>query len=195
MNKWRIRCKKAPDSVRRRHPNGERKRINQIIQFIIIPIIVGLVGVSGTLGGVMIANRHYDRVARTQVAINMETFLFQQRLKVIERAANIFGKIPGIEDIWTEYLQNTKFEKNGVFKAPVPLAEKLADYQGEFDSVIYLASIYFGPKTRAAITALSNEKEPWWKKKKENRNAFMAALVEELALGINHIPKTLKEVE
>jgi hypothetical protein len=163
-----------------------------IVPSVFVPIIVGIVGIIGTLGGVFLSNWHSDRVARTQVVIEMESFIFQQRLRVIEKAANVFGKIPGIEDIWDEYLHNIKMDKEGGTQSPAHLAEKLADYHGEFDSVMYLAGIYFGPKTKAAIEALVNEKEPWWGKNRKNRNAFMAALVEELSLGINQIPDTIQ---
>jgi hypothetical protein len=65
--------------------------------------------------------------------------------------------------------------------------------QGEFQSVLFLAQAYFGPKTKAAIAALGSTEGPWWTKPKAKQDALMAAMIEEASLGLRVLPNMLQE--
>jgi len=96
-----------------------------------IPLLVGVVGVAGSLGGVLIASVTSARQAEIQKTIELEGKLVDQRIALIDRAAKVFGKSPGLQDLWERYRQYLS-ATDGPAKMPGELIEKLAEAQGEF---------------------------------------------------------------
>ncbi len=158
-----------------------------IWQDCLIPIAVGLVGISGSLGGVYLAGELNIRQAESQKLLDYENQILNQRIAVLERASKIFGKAPGIQDVWSKYSKSFRNSKGELNNPPLDIVEKLTDYQGEYQSVVSLAGIYFGPKTRTAIADMSSEKKPWWNKSKKNQDAFFAAMSTELTLDLKRL--------
>ena len=161
----------------------------------LIPLIVGIVGVAGSLGGVLIANSNSAQLAERQKLIEFETKIFEQRLSLIDRAAKIFGKSPGLQDVWTQYTNRISSTKGKSPTLPAQLVEKLTEAQGEFQSVVFLAQVYFGPNTRAAITDMSSIEGPWWKKPKAKQDALIAAMLSEASVGLTAIPSLGKHAQ
>lgn len=139
-----------------------------------------VIGAASALLGVILGNIMDSNRFDTQKSFEIKNQVLNQRIIILDRAASIFGMSPGISDYWDEYLR-TKFSKGN---QPVEIIGKLTEYQGEFQSVVWLASVYFGPKTKAAIDSLGNEVGPWWTKSKARQDAFMAAMFEELSYGM-----------
>lgn len=156
---------------------------------LLMPLIVGAVGVIGSLSGVLIGNASNARQAERQQQVAFQTRILDQRLALIDRAARIFGKSPGLQDVWGLYLKATGAAHDGTApELPMALLDKLTEAQGEFQSVLFLSQVYFGPKTRAAIKDLSSTDGPWWQKPKPKQDAFIAAMVSEATLGVDAVP-------
>lgn len=158
-----------------------------------IPLLVGVVGVVGSLGGVFIAGASSARLAETQKAIELEGKFVDQRFALIDRTAKVFGKSPGLQDLWERYRQELT-ANNGPGKMPADLIEKLAEAQGEFQSVLFLSQAYFGPKTREAIDELSAAEGPWWQKPKAKQDALITAMLSETGYGLSAIPILVNRV-
>lgn len=162
----------------------------------LIPLLVGAVGLGGSLGGVYLANANNARQADVQKAIEYEGKIVDQRLALIDRTAKIFGESPGLMDLWSRYLEPVHRPKAAPKLAqPLDVTEKLMEAQGEFQSVVFLAQAYFGPKTKAAITDLSSVQGPWWTKPKDKQNALVDAMIEETWLGLKALPDVLRRVQ
>lgn len=155
----------------------------------LIPILVGIVGLVGSLGGVYIANSHNTKQATTQKAIEFESKILEQRISLLDRTAKIFGKSPGLQDYWEKYIKieiPNKTQESNISSSD--LIDRLTDAQGEFQSVVMLASVYFGPKTNQALSELSDVKGPWWTKPKEKQDALLTAMSQELSFGFQSLP-------
>jgi hypothetical protein len=137
--------------------NGEQLGKQHLVgRDFVIPILVGVVGLSGLLGGVYLANTNNARQADRQAVMNYESKVLDQRLSLIDRTAKIFGQSPGLDDLWSRYLEPIQKPKAlPKLARPIDVTEKLMQAQGEFQSVLFLAQAYFGPKTKAAIAALA----------------------------------------
>lgn len=157
----------------------------------IIPLLVGIVGVAGSLGGVFIAGWNSARQAETQKLIELQGKFFDQRLALIDRTARVFGKSPGLQDFWTLYVKELRSNSDSS-KLPADLIDKLTEAQGEFQSVLFLSRAYFGPKTQAAIAELSDAEGPWWQKPKAKQDALIVAMLSETGYGLSAI-STLAE--
>lgn len=154
----------------------------------VIPILIGIVGVAGSLGGVYIANANAAKQAEVQKTIEFESKWFDQRLQLIDRTANIFGKSPGLQDVWVQYLEELAAKARGKSKnVPPEVLEKITEAQGEFQSVIMLIPLYFGPKSTAALQGLSDIKGPWWMKPREKRDALLVAMSQEVTYGLKSL--------
>lgn len=162
------------------------------METVIIPVITGIIGVFGTLAGVYLSNKLISKDMQRKCAIELETTVINQRVEIIKKATNIFGKVPGILELWLHYLEMNKDKER---ELPLEIIEKLAAYRGEFESVMYMASLYFGPKTKLAIQELSDEEVPWWSKSKEKQDAFKVAMVQELGFAIKYIPEFFRLIQ
>lgn len=162
----------------------------------VIPVLVGVVGLSGSLGGVYLANANNARQADRQVAINYESKILDQRQLLIDRTAKIFGQSPGLDDLWSRYLEPINKPKAlPKLARPMDVTAKLMEAQGEFQSVLFLAAAYFGPKTKAAIADLGSTEGPWWTKPKVKQDALVSAMIEEMSLGLRVLPNVLHEAK
>lgn len=166
--------------------NSSSNQKRSLIFDLAVPSIVGLIGILGSLGGLYLGNSISLNQTERVKAIEWESQILAQRIALLDRAARIFGKAPGIQDVWNKYTASLKTEPQ------LEVVEKLSEYQGEYQSVVYLAVIYFGPKTRAALKELGDEKGPWWNKQKSKQDAFLVAMSEELTLGVSRLPKILQ---
>lgn len=144
-------------------------------------------GVVGSLGGVVIANSSSARQAELQRAIELESKVVDQRITLIDRAAKVFGKSPGLQDLWERYRESLEAKGHSA-KVPTELIEKLADAQGEFQSVLFLSQAYFGPRTKGAVSELSAAEGPWWQKPKAKQDALIEAMLSETAYGLSASP-------
>lgn len=68
-----------------------------------LPIIVGLIGVFGTLLGVMITNYEHSESEKKNRIYLYKFKIIDQRIKLIDRAANIFCQSPNLENVWHDY--------------------------------------------------------------------------------------------
>lgn len=164
-----------------------------LVRDYVIPLMVGLVGVAGSLGGVFIGGSISARQAETLKVIELEGKVVDQRLALIDRAAKVFGKSPGLQDFWEHYQQELTANNGSSSKIPADLIEKLVEAQGEFQSVLFLSHAYFGPNTKAAISELSAEKGPWWQKPKAKQDALIVAMLSESGYGLRAIPQLVKQ--
>lgn len=146
---------------------------------VIAPIVVALISLIGGLSGVLIGGHLSTEAENDRLKINYKNEILQQRIRLIDRAASIYGKAPGIRDVWVEYLKSD----NDKPKGNLELSEKLADYNSEFNAVINLSGIYFGPETRKALTAMAENSSPWWEKDGKLVNQYLGAMASELKYG------------
>ncbi|QBJ08184.1 hypothetical protein EYS10_06365 [Rahnella aquatilis] len=145
------------------------------IKDIILPIIVSLIGVGGALGGVIVANHQNsvnDKEARIYAYQNK---IIDQRINLVDRAAKVFGKSPGLQDEWKKY--NDNLVKGKIDKS---IVDKLTEVQGEFQSVVFLAAVYFGPKTKRALQELGEAPGPWWEKPKDKQDNLIVSMTDEI---------------
>ncbi len=171
-------------------------RRHVVVRDFLIPLLVGAVGLIGSLGAVYLVNENNTRQLETQKTIEFESRVLDQRLVLIDRAAKIFGKSPGLQDLWSRYLTSLPHSsRNGKHEPPLEVLEKLTEAQGEFQSVLFLAQAYFGQKTKAAITDLGSVKGPWWTKPKVKQDALIAAMVEEASLGLKTLPSSIRRTQ
>lgn len=147
---------------------------------IVIPIASALIGLIGGLSGVYLGSNLSADASKQIVQFNYQNELLQQRIRLLDRAAAIFGTSPGINDIWTEYLKNHPESSEIVGR----LSQDLAKYNAEFNSVIYLSSLYFGPKTHEALTLMGEQSSPWWTKNRELVTNYLSAMASEIKYGI-----------
>ncbi|MCY4767005.1 hypothetical protein [Klebsiella aerogenes] len=145
------------------------------IYFYIKDFALVLIGVAGTLAGVMVTNNQNVENDKSAQIYTYQSKIIDQRIKLIDRAANIFGKSPGLQDTFKEY-------SNGLSKGEIeqPVIDKITDAQGEFQSVVFLASVYFGPKTQKALKDLSDINAPWWAKPKVLQDNLIMAMTTEI---------------
>lgn len=156
---------------------------------LLIPLIVGIIGVVGSLGGVYMANSNSAEQAERQKLIEFEAKIFEQRLALIDRTAKVFGKSPALQDVWTQYIDRLDVAYKGKqHTLPMEVIDKLAEAQGEFQSVLFLARGYFGPNTQAAINELSAMEGPWWQKPKDKQDALVMAMLAEASVGLSALP-------
>lgn len=149
-------------------------------------IIGGLIAATSTLCSVYLTNEHNKKISEFQHVLDFEKSTLSKRLEILEKSTRIFGKSPGIQDLWMTYRENINKTNN------TALSKELAEYQGEFQTVIWLASIYFGQHTKDSIAKMSSHEGPWWNKPKALQDSFIAAMREELYLDIEHIAKNKK---
>ncbi|WP_408941504.1 hypothetical protein ACJYUN_16180 [Klebsiella pneumoniae] len=154
-----------------------KKECLMFIKDIIPPIFLGLFGILGTLGGVLITNHQNSINEKESRLYAYQTKIIEQRISLVDRAAKIFGKSPGLQDVWKEYIDTVKNDKVDQL-----IVDKLTEAQGEFQSIIFLSSVYFGPKTQQALKDLDAYPGPWWTKPKEKQDN----LVSSMALEINY---------
>ena len=153
---------------------------NIIVSQVIIPIATALIGLLGGLAGVYLGSNLSADASKQIIQVNYQNELLQQRIRILDRAAAIFGKSPGISNVWTAYL-DARPEVSGSF---VSLSRDLAEYNSEFNSVIHLSNIYFGPKTREALKSMNEHSSPWWTKNSDMVTNYLAAMASELKYGI-----------
>jgi len=168
---------------------------NTLLAQVIVPLIIGFIGVFGTIAGVYTTYTLTSQESKKARAIEYEMTIVNQRIEIINQAARIYGKEPGISDLWLIYLQETSdniANGNIATQHSTELSEKLADYNSEYESVVWMAALYFGPKTREALAELGKETGPWWTKNPDTVDEFMVAMVEEINLGIEFLPDILQ---
>lgn len=149
----------------------ENRILNMITQ-----IAVALIGAFSILAGVYVGSSLSSNASKEAMQISYKNELLQQRIEIINRAALIYGKSPGVKDIWTVYLK--EFHSKPIVS--IELSKTLAEYNSEFNAVITLSGIYFGPKTHEALKAMGEKKSPWWEKDDELVKNYMAAMASEL---------------
>ncbi len=159
--------------------NTQKKRRGMYFKDIILPLALALLGILGTLGGVLITNYQNSVNQKESRLYEYQTKIIEQRIILVDRAAKIFGKSPGLQDIWKEHLDMIKQGKVDQL-----VVDKLTDAQGEFQSVIYLSSIYFGPKTQQALKDFNEIPGPWWTKSKDKQDNFVSSMALEINYGI-----------
>jgi len=156
-----------------------KNRRGMYLKDIILPLALALLGILGTLGGVLITN-HQNSVNEKQSRLYAyQTKIIEQRINLVDRAAKIFGKSPGLQDVWKEYINMM-----GKGKFDQLVVDKLTDAQGEFQSIIFLSSVYFGPKTQQALKDFDETPGPWWTKPKEKQDNFVSSMALEINYGI-----------
>lgn len=112
-----------------------------------------------------------------------ENRILEKRIELIDETAKLIGEAPGIADLWGAYLgaiRDTTNKNRTYLATDTALSEKLAEYNGRYLSTLLLDDHYFGPKTHAAIQALSDEEGPWWEKSHQKTDALLIAMMGEL---------------
>jgi hypothetical protein len=113
--------------------------------------------------------------------------VLQKRLDLIERTAQLAGKAPGIDDVWSAYLKeiSASAKRSGLPTHDPSLSNKLGEYNGEFQSVLYLDALFFGSKTREAIAAfnLTTKPRPYWDISADDMNRLLGAMASELQVS------------
>ena len=117
---------------------------------VILPIIVALIGFFGALISSYFGATLNSKTTKEITQLSYKNELLQQRIKIIDRAAHIFGKSPGIQDIWILYKKNLVVDSD----KSLELSKMLAEYNAEFNAIINLSAIYFGPKTHESLKAM-----------------------------------------
>ncbi|WP_298694156.1 hypothetical protein [uncultured Sulfuricurvum sp.] len=146
---------------------------------LIIPILISVIGLVGGLSGVYLGASldSNSKKEASQLAYKQE--IIQQRIKIIDRTATIYGKAPGISGIWKIYLNQPESSNEQIETSKI-----LAEYNAEFNAVINLSNIYFGPKTRKAIKMMADKKSPWWNKDSDLVSKYLGAMASELKYGL-----------
>lgn len=100
----------------------------------------------------------------SQKQIELRENLIEKRMEIIDRAANVMGKTNAAKVMWLIYEDDVKkMSQNNCKSSDIKdTINKLADYYGEFKSVINLGLAYFGPKTGRAISDLSDGNVSYW---------------------------------
>lgn len=124
-----------------------------------------------------------NKLWEKQVNYEAKRSVLQKRSELIDKTASVFGKSPGISDVWRTYLN--ELDKNKLEIKNTDLSEKLAQYNSEYYSVISLDQLYFGSKTRAVIDELGKDGKPWWEISKDKTDKLLRTMVEELNIFDN----------
>lgn len=138
-----------------------------------LPIFVGIIGVFGTLGGVLVTNYQTSKTNKENQLFSYNVKIIDQRINLIDRTAKIFGQSPRLQEIWNEYIKMNKMEDKSI-------NDRLSAAQGEFQSVVFLAAVTFGPKTKKALKELSDIPGPWWTKPKDKQDNLLVAMSDEI---------------
>jgi len=148
---------------------------------LIVAIVVALIGLFSGLTGVYVGSSINANSAKELASYSYQNELLQQRIKLLDRAAAIYGKAPGIQDVWKSYLVTNA---NKTSEKSIELSKILAEYNAEFNAVINLSGIYFGPKTHESLKIMGANESPWWEKNDELVKNYMGSMAAELKYGI-----------
>lgn len=148
-------------------------------------LFVAAIGVISSISAVVLTNHLNSKQDFRKNEFSYENQIINKRLEIIDRAAKVFGKSPGISDFWLMYIKNTKIG-NSENQASFSVTEKLTDYQGEFQSILWMSEIFFGPETKKSIANMGTEKGPWWEKSKDKQEKYINAMLSELTYGLSN---------
>jgi hypothetical protein len=171
-------------------PQDDLGRRHAVGRDFLIPLLVGIVGLSGSLGGVVVANSNNARQAEFQSAIDLQGRILDQRLALIDRSAKIFGESEGLSVLSAQNAAPNS-ETHLMPDRHVEISERLMEAEGEFHSVIFLAHAFFGPKTKAAIASLDSNQGKWWMKPKTGQNRLIDAMLEESWYNLDALTELL----
>lgn len=155
-----------------------------------LAIVTAIITLMGIIAGVYLTNSLTNEAWDNQYNIEQNNFVIKQRLELIQETSLVMGKAPGYDEIFQFHIINGQVildEKNSSYFVNDPdISIQLAEYKGQYESVLILDTIYFGPNTSSAIQELSKEKGPWWAKSRNKTDAVIIAMREELYYGIKN---------
>lgn len=154
---------------------------------ILVPMVTGLVAASAALAGTWLSFHLSSQSSRDIQQREAAREVIAKRLELIDRTSTVFGCAPGISDMWHVYLSKLRpsVTIQGVrYAGPVGLADKLGQYKADYDSVLMMDAVLFGPDTNKAIAELGRQGGPWWEKSRDKTNAVLTAMTRELGYAL-----------
>ena len=145
---------------------------------VLLPTIMGFVGVIvGSVLTFYFSGILWDR----QKLFYVNDSLTRKQFELIDRLSKLNGQQPGIQELWINHLKD--IPNNTV------LSEKLGGYRGEYSSVVFQSSFYFGDKTNEIARKIASLKEPWWEKPREDYDLLLYSMRDDM---ITQIKRTVK---
>lgn len=155
---------------RRKHVAKSRQGESRVNSYLLAMLTAALTFV-GAGGGTYLGHRLEQRRQERDLDHEWKQHMLQRRLELVDKAVRIINQasaammLQGVSQ--TIAMEGTPAEvENGQISVrlerSLKLRMELAALNAEFGSVMSLANIYFGPKTRAATKALTKYPEGWW---------------------------------
>lgn len=162
-----------------------------------IALIVASVTLATSLAGTMLGSYFSRNLWEAQSTLEQRRMIFDQRVRLIERLSVLMNSLQrpvvlqrlleveaakavlllecSTSKTANKYKPKECSEKLEPFAA-LPVHQEMVKLNSDYASTLQLAAIYFGPKTRQAISDLPTNKQ-WWE---QQPNAVLRAMQEEL---------------
>jgi hypothetical protein len=165
-------------------PRGEL-RVNSYWLAVITASLAFLGAGGGTYFGHMLEQRRLER----DLDHEWKQYMLQRRLELVDKAVRIINQASAAMMLQGTsraiVMEGTPAEAehgqiSSRLERSLKLRLELAALNAEFGSVMSLANIYFGPKTRAATKALTKYPEGWWNAPGHLQQAVLDAMEREM---------------
>ncbi|MCG9680464.1 hypothetical protein [Vibrio sp. Isolate24] len=170
--------------------------MKEMLSKLLVPILTGVMGLSGVLIGAHISADKAEELWQQQEREAKLKLIFMKRVELIERVSEVVNHAPKYthyqsyvevqKDLFFEY-EKCKKEKQGDCVKPdsakdiTEMALKRADLNAEFASTVQLVALYFQCDAKTIAQEFQYMTE-WWSPNKEPKfRALIAAMLEEVS--------------
>jgi hypothetical protein len=159
--------------------------------------IVAVLSFLGAVGGTLLSSRLDTYKWQRESSYSLRKEIFAKRMDLIERTIQCFNRLQTL-DVYKSKGHYAFVEGEAAIREGKPAAHSLEpmvesvvktkEAQAELSSSMTLDALYFGPKTKRAISDLQKElrdADPWWKAVEGAKSqAVLDALAAELYLDL-----------
>ncbi|MGB4106417.1 MAG: hypothetical protein WBK55_01320 [Alphaproteobacteria bacterium] len=157
----------------------KRKRSEYWVEKIILPLLIGVIGITGVWSGTYLADKQNTTQQIRSQSIEWEKEIVRKRLEIIDRYAKLMANKASVQAAVKRNMDTSK-----------EALDTATAYYSEYASIIVNSKIFFGPKTIAAVDKLNKDEKKWSEKEWKNEKDFMQAMLDELFFDLQHyVPK------
>jgi hypothetical protein len=148
----------------------------------------------GSYCNALLSNKMEKENWEQRTQFEAEQKILGERIKLVERTAQIMNKIDYLELNYLIESGKTDLAKIGAGKLEDIIDHRkiVAELNSEFLTVVSLNNIYFGPQVREAQKKLfdaTNNETPWWRTDENLRDNYANAVFSEISYGLNEYNK------
>ncbi|MBS3799256.1 hypothetical protein [Pseudoalteromonas sp. BDTF-M6] len=165
------------------------EKTKSFLREVLLIVLGGGLAVAGSLISSNLSTKNEKLLWETTTKINLNQKVMDQRVKLIERTALILNKVDYISVNYIAYGIDLSYGEKGVGKSSewIKTRKIISDLNSEFLAVSTLNSMYFGPKTNAALKNImdaTTEELNWWDVDPKLRQDYLEAIHSEFSYGL-----------